>query len=501
MAGIDSFKAASLSEIYRLPLVLLTDLYQLSMAYGYWASGAGNKEAVFQLYFRRNPFESGFAVAAGLQAAIDFIRDFRWSDEDLNYLRELRGADGGHLVSEEFILYLKNTPLSVTVDAVEEGRVVFAHEPLIRIRGPLIQCQLLETPLLNLINFPSLIATKAARICAAAQGQPVLEFGLRRAQGIDGGLTASRAAYIGGCEATSNLLAGKLYNIPVRGTHAHSWVMSFDTEILAFMEFAKAMPGNCVFLVDTYDTKHGVQHAIETGRYLRSIGKKLYGIRLDSGDLAWLSREARKELDAAGFPETVIVASNDLDEHLIVSLKSQGAPIGVWGVGTKLVTGFDEPALGGVYKMVAIRDNSASPWQYKMKLSEQLAKITTPGIQQVRRFSMGSEFIGDMIYDELEPPTEKSVTMVDPSDMTRRKQMPAEATYEELLVPIFKDGVCVYEQGTDLVAARARLKSDLVKFHEGIKRLTLPHRYPVGLEKGLYDRKSKMIMDLRGFSV
>ena len=492
-----SFKPADLKSLYRHPLTLLTDLYQLSMAYGYWASGSAHKEAVFQLYFRHNPFHSGYTVAAGIQAAVEYIRDFQFGDEDLDYIRTLTGVDGQRLFADEFLAYLRDTPLSVSVDGMEEGRVAFANEPLIRIQGPIIQCQLLETPLLNLINFPTLIATKAARICAAAKGEPVLEFGLRRAQGIDGGLTASRAAYIGGCDGTSNVLAGKLYGIPVKGTHAHSWVMSFDDEKTSFMEFAKAMPGNCIFLVDTYNTKQGITHAIEAGRYLNSIGRKLYGIRLDSGDLAWLSREARKELDLAGFQDTFIVASNDLDEHLITSLKAQGATIGVWGVGTKLVTGFDEPALGGVYKMVALRDSSTSEWSYKMKLSEQLAKITTPGIQQVRRFSVGGEFIADMIYDQLQ--VSQTTVIVDPSDMTRRKQIPVEATSEDLLVPLFRNGQCVYEKGTDLDAARARLNSDLSKFHEGIRRLANPHSYPVGLERGLYERKAKMILDLRGF--
>lgn len=470
------------------------------MAYGYWASGSAHKEAVFQLYFRHNPFHGGYAVAAGVHAAIEYIRDFRFTADDLNYVRTLTGVDGERLFPEDFLVYLRDTPLSISVDGVEEGRVVFAHEPLIRIQGPIIQCQLLETALLNLINFPTLIATKASRICAAASGEPVLEFGLRRAQGIDGGLTASRAAYIGGCEGTSNVLAGKLYGIPVKGTHAHSWVMSFDDETTSFMAFAKAMPGNCIFLVDTYNTKQGVAHAIEAGRYLKSIGRKLYGIRLDSGDLAWLSREARKDLDHAGFHDAFIVASNDLDEHLITSLKAQGATIGVWGVGTKLVTGFDEPALGGVYKMVALRDSRSSQWRYKMKLSEQLAKISTPGIQQVRRFTVGGEFIADMIYDEQTPlQAGKTPLIVDPTDMTRRKQIPVEATCEDLLVPLFREGQCVYHDGTDLHAARARLKSDLNKFHEGIRRLANPHSYPVGLERGLYDRKAEMILDLRGF--
>ncbi len=487
-----------LHDVYKPSLALLTDLYQISMAYGYWCHGSHEREAMFQLFFRKNPFNGGFAVACGLETAAEYIADFRWHDDDLQYLATLRGSDDRPLLRQEFLEYLATTPLRVSVDAIEEGRVVFAHEPLVRVRGPLLQCQLLETPLLNLINFPTLIATKAARVCMAAGDDPVLEFGLRRAQGIDGGLTASRAAYIGGVAATSNLMAGKLYGIPVRGTHAHSWVMSFDDELESFMAFAKSMPGNAVFLVDTYNTLQGVDHAIKVGQWMRANGHKLAGIRLDSGDLAYLAREARKRLDAAGFEEAVIVASNDLDEHLIASLKSQGAPIGVWGVGTKLVTGFDDPALGGVYKMIAIRGRKTDAWEYKMKVSEQINKITTPGQQQVRRFMDGQRFIGDMIFDEQQRPLQDAMTIVDPVDMTRRKQIVAGTQFEDLLVPVFRNGSLVYESH-GIPAARGRLKKDLSMLHEGIKRQTFPHTYPVGLERGLFDRKSKMILQLRGF--
>jgi nicotinate phosphoribosyltransferase len=293
-------------------------------------------------------------------------------------------------------------------------------------------------------------------------------------------------------------MAGKHYGIPVRGTHAHSWVMSFDDELESFLAFAKAMPGNAVFLVDTYNTLTGIDNAIKAGQWMRSNGHNMIGIRLDSGDLADLAREARKRLDAAGFNDAMIVASNDLDEHLIASLKAQGAPIGVWGVGTKLVTGFDDPALGGVYKMVAIRGDDGNAWQYKLKVSEQLAKITTPGMQQVRRFMDGQRFMGDMIFDELAPPEIHSMTIVDPLDMTRRKQIAAGTAYEDLLVPIFSEGRLVY-QSKGIEAARARLQVDLSKLHEGIKRQTFPHTYPVGLEISLFEKKSKMILELRGF--
>jgi nicotinate phosphoribosyltransferase len=297
----------------------------------------------------------------------------------LEFLATLTGDDGKPLFESAFLEYLRALRFTCDVDAIPEGTVAFPHEPLLRITGPILQCQLLETALLNLINFQSLIATKAARVCLATQGEPVLEFGLRRAQGLDGGLAASRAAYIGGCAATSNVLAGKTFDIPVRGTHAHSWVMAFDDEREAFSAYAKAMPNNCVFLVDTYDTLEGVRRAVETGKWLRERGHEMVGIRLDSGDLAWLSVEARKILDNGGFPKALIVASNDLDEHIIASLKAQGAQINVWGVGTKLITAFDQPALGGVYKLGAIRGDDGR-WVYKVKLSEQAAKVSTPGI-------------------------------------------------------------------------------------------------------------------------
>ena len=333
-----------------------------------------------------------------------------------------------------FLEYLQQLQFSCDVDAMPEGTVAFPHEPLVRVRGPILQCQLLESALLNVINFQTLVATKAARVCQAAQGDAVLEFGLRRAQGIDGALAASRAAFVGGCSATSNVLAGKLFGIPVKGTHAHSWIMSFDDELEAFRTYAEAMPNNCVFLVDTYDTLDGVRNAIEVGRWLREKGHKLLGIRLDSGDLAWLSIEARKLLDAGGFAEAAIVASNDLDENLIVSLKQQGAKIGVWGVGTKLVTAYDQPALGGVYKLGAVRE-AGHAWQYRLKLSEQTIKISNPGILQVRRFFGPEEAIGDMLFNEEQGirTDGQSITIIDPRDETRRMQIPSEAKYRDLL--------------------------------------------------------------------
>src|SRR5213593_1299903 len=315
---------SELDGVTREGRALLTDLYQLTMAYGYWKSGRAEREAVFHLFFRHSPFQCGFTLTAGLAPTIEFLQAFQFTENDLAFLGTLRGNDDEKLFDRGFLDYLGTLRFSCDVDAIPEGTVVFPQEPLLRIQGPILQCQLFETALLNLINFQSLIATKAARVCLAARGEPVLEFGLRRAQGVDGALTASRSAYIGGCAATSNVLAGKLYGIPVRGTHAHSWVMSFDDEREAFRAYAEAMPNNCVFLVDTYDSLEGVRRAIEVGRTLRQRGHEIAGIRLDSGDLAYLSIEARRMLDAAGFEKATIVASNDLDEHIITSLKQQG---------------------------------------------------------------------------------------------------------------------------------------------------------------------------------
>lgn len=475
-------------------LALLTDLYQLTMAYGYWKTGTLDREAVFHLFFRKNPFQGGYAIAGGLAPAIAWLDSFRFTPDDLAYLDTLRGNDGAPLFSPEFLAYLGDMRFRCDVDAIPEGTAVFAHEPLLRVRGPLMQCQLLETALLAIVNFQSLIATKAARVCEAAKGDAVLEFGLRRAQGIDGALSASRAAYLGGCASTSNVLAGKRYGIPVRGTHAHSWVMSFDEEIDAFRAYARAMPNNCVFLVDTYDTLEGVRRAVEVGGWLKANGHKLIGIRLDSGDLAELSIAARKILDEGGFSDAAIVASNDLDEGLIQSLKHQGATISVWGVGTKLVTAYDQPALGGVYKLAAIRA-AGEPWKYKVKLSEQAVKISTPGIHQVRRFSRDGVFLGDMIYDVSEG-AEPSHTVIDPLDITKRTTFDEGAAHEDLLVPIYRDGARVYEP-PPLEASRARARAQLASLPATVRRFEFPQIYPVGMERGLHAMRTELIIKHR----
>jgi nicotinate phosphoribosyltransferase len=472
---------------------LLTDLYQLTMACGYWKTGAMDREAVFHLFFRKKPFGSGFAIAAGLADAVDYLRDFHFSDGDADYLRGLRAPDGSLLFPEEFVSLLHSLRLTLDIDAIPEGRVVHENEPLVRVRGPLLQAQLVETALLNILNFSTLIATKSARIVRAAAGRGVLEFGLRRAHGPDGGLTASRAAFLGGCTGTSNVLAGRRFGIPVSGTVAHSWIMSFDDEREAFAAYASAMPNNVLLLVDTYDTSGGIANAIAVARELAARGIPFLGVRLDSGDLAWLSGEARRMLDDAGFPDARIVASNDLDEHLIASLVQQGAKIDVFGVGTRLVTAYDQPALGGVYKLGAIRDDDGS-WQHRIKISDQTAKTTIPGMLNVRRFSTDGKARGDMLWDELDGAPSGS-TIVDPADVMRSREFEG-CAHEDLLVPVFRAGKLVYE-APSLTESRALVSRELESLDAAILRLDHPHEYPVGLDSRLSERRTSMIRAAR----
>ncbi len=484
-------------QVYDSSMTLLTDLYQLTMAYGYWKSGKAEVPAVFNLFFRENPFHGGYTVMCGLENVINYLEEFQFSNDDLNYLSSIKLDNNKSLFEDEFLDYLQGLQFSCDVNAIPEGTIVFPHEPLIRVKGPILQAQLIETPLLNMINFQSLIATKSSRVNLAAKGEPVLEFGLRRAQGIDGALAASRASYIGGCAATSNVLAGKLYGIPVKGTHGHSWIMSFDSELDAFMAYAEAMPDNCILLVDTFDTLKGIEKAVQTGRQLRERGKKLMGVRIDSGDLAYFSAKARVMLDDAGFNDTRILASNDLDEHIIKSLKTdQDAAIDMWGVGTKLVTAYDQPTLGSVYKMSAMA-NGQDEWNYKIKLSEQAIKVNNPGIQQVRRFFNGQRAVADMIYDEQSFQEEKEIKIIDPMDPTRRKELNiANLTHQDLLIPVFEKGVLRYDL-PEIDKIKDRVNQQLSLFHSGVKRFVNPHSYPVGLAESLYKIKTELIFKLR----
>jgi nicotinate phosphoribosyltransferase len=480
-------------SVYGSSLALLTDLYELTMAYGYWKSGYMKKEAAFYLFFRKRPFGGNMAVTAGLETLIEYIRHFHFDDSDLKYLSSLKGADGSLLFDPRFIEYLKTFAFTIDIDAMPEGTPAFPYEPLIRVQGPLIEAQILESALLNIINFQTLIATKASRVCLAAKGDPVVEFGLRRAQGIDGALSAARAAFIGGCESTSDVLAGKLYGIPVKGTHAHSWIMAFDSEIESFEVYAEAMPANCIFLIDTYDTLQGAKNAVAIGKKMREKGKEMLGVRIDSGDLAQLSIAVRKILDEGGFPKAKIMASNELNEEIISDLKHQGARVDLWGVGTHLVTGKDQPALDGVYKLSAVRD-PGKEWKYKLKISEQVVKVTNPGLPQVRRFSKNGEYIADMVYDILRSPKD-SLQIIDPLDPNKEKKIESTASHEDLLVPILRKGKPVYEF-PPLEEIRKTTLQHLERFPMAMRRFLNPQFYFAGIEKELHELKVSLMKEL-----
>lgn len=486
-------------SLYGDTLPLATDQYQLTMGQGYWQQGMAQREAVFSYGFRDNPFQGGYAVCAGLAYVayfVQYMREHGFCDTNLRFLAQLTGYDGMPLFRQEYLDFLRHMSWEVQVDAIPEGTVVFAHEPIVRVSGPIIACQILESFLLTEMNFQTLIATKAARICQAAQGDPVSEQGLRRAQGLDGALTVSRAAYIGGCAGTSNLHAGALLGIPTSGTMAHSFVMAFASETEAFKAYAEALPNNCVFLVDTYNTLHGVQQAADVGKWLAARGQRLLGIRLDSGDLAWLSREARQILDAQGLHDVKIYAANDLDEQLIADLKAQGATISMWGVGTRLATGGSQSALGGVYKLGGIRQPDGT-WQRTIKVSEQQTKTSVPGYLQVRRYG-GADgcLLADAIYDE-ELGMPDLCTIVSPIDTDRRFTLPDHAPWEDLLVPVCRDGWCLETLPT-LAAIRQRTLTQLALLDPTVRRQLHPHAYKVGLESRLADVRRQMILVQRG---
>ena len=430
-----------LRQLYSPTLGLLTDLYQITMAYGYWKSGLSEVNTTFQLFFRKAPFGGTSAVTAGLETALQLIEQFSFSTSDIEYLRTQTGNDGKTLFEEAFLQYLFDLKIAVDIDGIPEGTSVLAHTPIIRVTGNVVHCQLLESALLTCMNFQTLIATKARRVCLAANGDTVLEFGLRRAQGFDGALSATRAAYIGGVHATSNVLAGKLLDIPIKGTHAHAWVMMFDSEREAFEAYARTMPNNCVFLVDTYDTHQGVRTAIEVGKHLRSLGHEMLGIRLDSGDLVALSIDARRMLNEAGFPKAKIVASDSLNEHRIKELKDNGAQIDIWGVGTNLVTAQDQPALGGVYKLSAQQTTTDSEWIPKIKLSNSAIKVSNPGRLQVHRCTTPEgEWVADIMGDLSE--TDINTANLHHLDGTKAT-VPKELTLTPLLQPFLRNGIRV----------------------------------------------------------
>lgn len=478
---------------------LMTDLYQLTMAQGYWNAGKTDEQACFHMYFREYPFKGGYAVACGMDQLAEMVETFRFSPEDVAYLAGLEAPGGGSLFDERFLEYLADFKLTCDIDAVREGTIVFPHEPLVRVTGSIMQCQLLETALLNCVNFQTLIATKAARVCRAAAGRPVAEFGLRRAQGL-GGVWASRAAVVGGCASTSDVLAGKLFDIPVSGTHAHSWVMSFDDELTAFREYARAFPKNCVLLVDSYDVVQGVRNAITVGLEMRERGERLAGIRIDSGDLAWLSKMARGMLDEAGLFDCGIVLSNDLDEHTIKSILDEGAPATSWGVGTKLASAFDQPTLGGVYKLSAVRASSEEAWTDRLKISESAAKLTFPGILDVRRYyHEDGSIAGDMVFDVNNGVRAEEI-IVDPVDDMRQKKLCGKR-FDTLLRPLARKGeVVLSSEDRSAMLARERVQLGLDALDETQLRMLNPHTYPVGLEFGLNERRRELVARLRGIS-
>ncbi|MCH4220690.1 MAG: nicotinate phosphoribosyltransferase [Eggerthellaceae bacterium] len=475
---------------------LLTDLYQLTMAQGYWKCGKVDEKACFNMFYRGNPFNGGFSIACGTAQLADLIDSFEFTAEDCAYLASIQAPGGGQLFDPEFLDWLLSLRLTVDIDAVHEGTVVFPYEPLVRVTGSIMQCQLLETALLNCINFQTLIATKAARVCLAAQ-TPVAEFGLRRAQGL-GGIWASRAAVVGGCASTSNVLAGKEFDIPVSGTHAHSWVMAFDDELEAFRAYARIFPTNCVLLIDTYDVRQGLEHAITVGLEMRERGERLAGVRIDSGDLSWLAKMARARLDEAGLNDCGIVLSNDLDEYSIQAIRDEGADVMSWGVGTKLATAFDQPTLGGVYKLAATRMPDEEDWQERVKITEQANKLTLPGVLNVRRYYHDNGLIaGDMVYDINHDINEKE-KIIDPADSMRQKVL-AGKRYDLLLHPLARDGkTCLEPTYRNAMAAQQRAKDELEKLDKSQKRILNPHSYPVGLESGMFKRRRTMVMQLRG---
>lgn len=476
-------------------LTLLTDLYELTMMQGYFMEG-NNQTVVFDAFYRTNPCGNGYAIAAGLDQVIDYIKNLSFNYEDITYLRSTG------LFNEEFLDYLRSFHFTGNIYAIPEGTIVFPREPLLKVVAPIMEGQLIETALLNIINHQSLIATKTARVVYAAQGDGVMEFGLRRAQGPDAGIYGARAAMIAGCIATSNVLAGQMFQVPVKGTHAHSWIMSFKDEITAFRTYAKLYPNACILLVDTYDTlRSGVPNAIQVFKEMREAGIPLtfYGIRFDSGDLAYLSKKAKKMLDEAGFSDAVISASSDLDEYLIDSLKTQGAAINSWGVGTNMITSRDCPSFGGVYKLAAMEDMESGEFIPKIKISENTEKVTNPGNKTVYRIydKENHKIIADLICLAEEQFNESDPMMLfDPIDTWKKTYLePDTYTMRELLVPIFINGQCVYES-PNVMAIRDYCKEELETLWPETRRLVNPHEVYVDLSQKLFQLKNHLLDEL-----
>lgn len=473
-------------------LTLLTDLYELTMMQGYFKNKNQNETVIFDAFYRSNPCGGGYAIAAGLEQVIDYIKNLRFSKEDIDYLASLK------IFEKDFLDYLKDFRFTGDIYAIPEGSVMFPREPMIKVIAPIMEAQLVETAILNIINHQSLIATKAARVCYAAKGDGIMEFGLRRAQGPDAGVYGARAAMIAGCVGTSNVLAGQLFDVPVKGTHAHSWIMSFPDEYTAFKTYADMYPSACILLVDTYDTlKSGVPNAIRVFTEMREAGIPLtfYGIRLDSGDLAYLSKKARKMLDAAGFPDAVISASNDLDEYLIDSLKAQGATITSWGVGTHMITAKDNPSFGGVYKLAAIKgaDGRFIP---KIKLSENSEKVTNPGNKKIYRIydKETGKIKADLICLEDEFFSEdEDMLLFDPLEPWKKTKLKKGTfTLRPLMEKIFENGECVYTSPKVMDIREYCIKEQNTLWEE-TRRFANPHKVYVDLSARLYDIKIQLL--------
>ena len=476
-------------------LTLLTDLYELTMMQGYFKNPT-NQTVIFDMFYRNNPCGGSFAIAAGLEQMIEYIENLRFTEEDIEYLRSL------DMFQEDFLDYLSIFHFTGDIYAIPEGTVVFPREPIVKVIAPIMEAQLVETAILNIINHQSLIATKAARVCYAARGDGVMEFGLRRAQGPDAGIYGARAAVIAGCVGTSNVLTGQMFHVPVLGTHAHSWIMSFPDEYTAFKTYAKMYPDSCTLLVDTYDVlKSGVPNAIRVFEEMREEGIKLtkYGIRIDSGDLAYLSKEAYKMLAAAGFDDATIAASSDLDEYLIDSLKTQDAKINSWGVGTNLITSKDNPAFGGVYKLAAVKDADSNNFIPKIKLSENTEKVTNPGNKTVYRIysKTTGKIKADLIClaDEVFDP-EETMIIFDPVD-TWKKTKVLGGTYEirELLIPVIREGKRVYTS-PDVMDIRDYCQKEQNTLWDESRRLINPQKVYVDLSQKLYDLKKNLLEEM-----
>lgn len=468
-------------------LTMLTDLYQLTMMNGYYKSGISEDTLVFDVFFRKNPSSGGYTIACGIEQVIDYIESIGFSEEDISYLRSL------NLFGDDFLKYLEGFKFTGEIYAVKEGTIMFPNEPILRVKAKAIEAQLVETTILNIINFQSLIATKASRVCMSAAGDPVMEFGLRRAQGPDAGLYGSRAAVIGGCVGTSNVLAGKMFDVPVLGTHAHSWVQKFPTEIEAFRAYAKSYPEKTMLLVDTYNTlKSGIPNAITVFDELREEGYEGKGIRIDSGDLEYMSKEARKMLDDAGYPNVKITASNDLDEYAIANLKSQGAKIDVWGVGTKLITSSDWPSLGGVYKLAAAEENGEIV--PKIKLSEDPQKINNPGYKKLVRIynkSTGKAEADLLLLDEEIINEDKPLKIFHPT-YTWKTKVFHNYYIKELLEPLFVDGTLQRERRS-VTEIKSHVEEEKDSFWPQYLRISSPERYKVDLSEKLWKLKTTLI--------